>query len=121
VAGQRSVASWTQARRPPINEQDCLHEVRVNAGPHLAIGAACELALSGASLAEHAPAIGLCAAAALLPDLDHHSSVASSWRRTGLTLVAVGAGVVAGAHTAWIVRQPIGASVIAVLTSLCPQ
>jgi membrane-bound metal-dependent hydrolase YbcI (DUF457 family) len=92
----------------------------MNAGPHLAIGAACGLALTGGSSTEYAPTIGLCAVAALLPDLDHHSSVASSWLRTGLTMVALAAGALAASHTAWIAQQPVGASVIGLLASLLP-
>ena len=92
----------------------------MNAGPHVAIGAACGLALSGGWSAAHAPAIGLCAAAALLPDLDHHSSVASSWLRTGLTLVALGAGVVAASHASWIAQQPVGAQLLVILASVLP-
>jgi membrane-bound metal-dependent hydrolase YbcI (DUF457 family) len=93
----------------------------MNAGPHLAIGAACGLALTGGWSAEHAPAIGFCAAAALLPDLDHHGSVASSWLGSGLSLVALAAGVLAATHTEWIAQQPVGANVMALLASLLPR
>jgi hypothetical protein len=92
----------------------------MNAGPHLAIGAACGLALAGGWSAEQAPTIGVCALAALLPDLDHHSSVASSWLRTGVTLVALAAGVLTAIHTDWLAQQPIGASILRLLASVSP-
>jgi len=71
----------------------------MNAGPYLAIGAACGLALTGRWSVEPAPAVGVCALAALLPDLDHHSSVTASWLRSSLTPVALAVGVLAAVHT----------------------
>jgi membrane-bound metal-dependent hydrolase YbcI (DUF457 family) len=93
----------------------------VNAGPHFAIGAAGGLALAGALGVDPAPAIGLCALAALLPDLDHHSSLATSWLRSGLTLVALAAAVLAATHTDAIARYPLGAAVLAQLAALLPS
>jgi membrane-bound metal-dependent hydrolase YbcI (DUF457 family) len=86
----------------------------------LAIGAACGLALADGWSAEQAPTIGVCALAALLPDLDHHSSVASSWLRTGVTLVALAASVLAATHTDWLAQQPVGAGLIRLLASALP-
>ncbi len=93
----------------------------MNAGPHFAIGAACGLALSGALTVEPVPAIALCAVAALLPDLDHHSSLATSWLRSGLTLVALAAAVLAATHTDVIARHPAGAAALALLAELLPS
>jgi membrane-bound metal-dependent hydrolase YbcI (DUF457 family) len=93
----------------------------VNAGPHVAIGAACGLALAGTLPVEPVPVIGLCAVAALLPDLDHHSSLATSWLRSGLTLVALAAAVLAAAHTDVIARYPAGVGALAVLAELLPS
>jgi hypothetical protein len=62
----------------------------------------------------------VCAVAALLPDLDHHGSLASNWLRSGLTLVAIAAGVVAASHTEWIAEQPVGAGLLAGLAALLP-
>jgi membrane-bound metal-dependent hydrolase YbcI (DUF457 family) len=93
----------------------------VNAGPHFAIGAACGLALSGALPVEPVPTIALCALAALLPDLDHHSSLATSWLRSGLTLVALAAAVLAATHTDAIARYSAGASALVLLAELLPS
>lgn len=93
----------------------------MNAGPHLVIGAACGLALAGALGVEPVPAIALCAGAALLPDLDHHRSLATSWLRSSLTLAALAAAVLAATHTEVIARSAAGAAAVALLAELLPS